>query len=122
MAASETIEIISAIRGEIESAVDAILTAAEQGLRDVTAGRAGGADAFADIERQLCAILEACAFQDLTGQRLSRLTAAVEAGLAAPAPTDGGALLNGPALPGLGLDQAAADRLMNMAQTDRRAD
>ncbi|VTO17832.1 Uncharacterised protein [Brevundimonas vancanneytii] len=53
-------------------------------------------------------MLEACAFQDLTGQRLSKLDSMISSVDVASAPAD--PLLNGPALPGEGLDQAAVDK------------
>jgi hypothetical protein len=101
--------IIGMIRKEVEDAADMMLSAAEKGLRDVYAARAGNAAAFTRIERTLCAILEACAFQDLTGQRLSKLEAMLDGAKLGAAPDD--PLLNGPAMPGAGLDQAAADEL-----------
>jgi len=114
VAQSEARELIGLIRADIEQAADAMLAAAEMGLGDINAAREGQTAALDRIERTLCAILEACAFQDLAGQRLSKLEGlvadAVQAGAAAP-PTD--PLLNGPAAPGQGLDQSAADALMN---------
>jgi hypothetical protein len=113
VAASEALEQIAAIRGEMETAADAILAAAERALAALSAARERGADALQEAEGALCAILEACAFQDLTGQRLTQLELAIaESAVAEPA---GNGLLNGPALPGRGLDQAAADRLMSAA-------
>lgn len=108
-------EIIGLIRSDIEQAADSMLAAAEMGLRDVAAAREGQAAAIDRIERTLCAILEACAFQDLAGQRLSRLEGALNAGLVAPPPAD--PLLNGPAGPGEGLNQAAADALFGGGET-----
>lgn len=55
-------------------------------------------------------MLEACAFQDLNGQRLDLLAALLRdeatVGISDP-------LLNGPASDGQGLDQDAADRLLS---------
>ena len=111
MAQDEAHEIVSTIRREVEQAADVMLSAAEKCLRDLGAARSGQAAAFDSIEQTLCAILEACAFQDLTGQRLSKLEAMLAV---APLQDVGGdPLLNGPALAGEGLDQAAADRLMS---------
>ena len=104
-------EIIATIRKEVEQAADMMLSAAERCLRQVELARHGHASALSDIEGALCAILEACAFQDLTGQRLSKLDSMIaEVGLRA-ARSD--PLLNGPALAGQGLDQGAADKLLN---------
>lgn len=112
MAAAEAREIIGLVRADIEQAADAMLAAAEMGLNDVAAAREGQAAALDRIERTLCAILEACAFQDLAGQRLSRLKSVIgETPLVAPGASD--PLLNGPAAPGEGLDQAAADALLD---------
>lgn len=109
--AEDAHEIIGLIRSEIEQAADMMLAAAEMGLRDLAAAREGQPAALDRIERTLLAILEACAFQDLAGQRLTKLAGALETTRLA---ADGGdPLLNGPAAPGQGLDQAAADALMN---------
>lgn len=109
-AASDAREIIATIRREVEQAADLMLSAAEMGLRDVEAARCGQAAAFDRIERTLCAILEACAFQDLTGQRLSKLDGMIGATELHAPQTD--PLLNGPALTGQGLDQNAADAIL----------
>ena len=108
---SDPREIVVAIRQEVEAAVDVILTAATEGLQALTAMRDGDAGAATRLEMGLLQILEACAFQDLTGQRLTRLDEALETGPPPPRPAD--PLLNGPALGGQGLDQAAADRLLS---------
>ncbi len=113
MSAGGAHEIIGTIRAEVEAATDVMLSAAEKGLRDLTAARSGQEAAFDRLEQSLCAILEACAFQDITGQRLSRLEEIIGAGSAPP--SGGDALLNGPALPGAGLDQAAANGLIGDA-------
>ncbi|WP_421729603.1 hypothetical protein [Brevundimonas sp.] len=113
------LEIIAAIRQEMEAAVDIILTAATDGLGAVSAMRDVDAGAAHRLETGLLQILEACAFQDLTGQRLTSLADTLKGAAAAPptptpAPTLAAAsLLNGPALSGQGLDQAAADRILS---------
>jgi chemotaxis protein CheZ len=104
-------DVIAAIRTDVERAADTILDAAEQGLRCVAQVREGDQAALDQLQDALCAILQACAFQDLTGQRLSQLATACEAG-AGGARSAGDPLLNGPALPGEGVDQRAADALM----------
>ncbi len=108
MSANEARAIIQVIRDEVEAATDALLSAAEKALRDVSAARGGDTAALDRIEGALCAMLEACAFQDLTGQRLSKLDGMIAAVDVASAPSD--PLLNGPALPGQGLDQATIDQ------------
>ena len=110
MAESEARAIIATIRREVEQAADMMLSAAEKCLRELGSAREGDAAALDNVERTLCAILEACAFQDLTGQRLSKLELMItDVGLRA-APVD--ALLNGPALAGEGLAQGAADAIL----------
>lgn len=110
MAAEQAREIVLAIRGEVEQAADVMLSAAERCLSDLSRARGGEAAAFDRIEETLCAILEACAFQDLTGQRLSKLEAIMDANSSGVIAGD--PLLNGPALSGQGIDQAEADRLL----------
>lgn len=114
MSASEAREVIALIRADIEQAADAMLAAAEMGLGDIGAAREGQLSALDRLERTLCAILEACAFQDLAGQRLSRLESMVATTGFGPEP-EHDPLLNGPAAPGQGLDQDAADALFNGA-------
>lgn len=104
-------EIIIAVRQEIEAAVDVILTAATDGLGHLSAFRAGDPGATERLEAGLLQILEACAFQDLTGQRLAILGDALESDPPPSRPAD--PLLNGPGLGDQGLDQAAADRLLS---------
>ncbi len=103
-------EVLSVIRQEIETAVEAILTAATAGLRELPTVSGGDVAAAARLERHLLQILESCAFQDLTGQRLDQLAARPGGELSSAGRAD--PLLNGPGLPQQGLDQAAADRLM----------
>lgn len=112
-------ELIAVIRAEIEDATDAILSAAEAALDKVAAARKGSGEALDEVERLICSMLEACAFQDLTGQRLSQLSSMVGR-KGEPADSDG--LLNGPAMPGAGLDQAEADRIMNELFADDGGD
>jgi len=109
VAEAEARELIANIRREIEEAADAMLAAAEKGLRDIESVRGGDAQALDGLERMLCAILEACAFQDLAGQRLTRLNSMI--GAVALGAVGGDPLLEGPQAQGQGLDQAAADAL-----------
>ncbi len=104
----DPVAIIAAVRSEVEAGVDQVLTGAETCLREMEGVRSGSAEALDRLEQALFSIMEACAFQDLTGQRLTVL-----GGLVDPAPkaTTADPLLNGPALTG-GLDQQAADRLL----------
>jgi hypothetical protein len=108
VAVAEPLEIVAAIRSELDAGVDQVLTEAEACLAALAEVRAGGVAALDRLERGLCAIMEACAFQDLTGQRLAALVALIDP---ETAPPQQDALLNGPALSG-GLDQTAADHLL----------
>ena len=98
---------LQAAQIEIAEAADAILFATETSLSRLAAFRAGDTEALIEVERALCAILGACAFQDLSGQRLSK----VEGWLSGSAPDLGDPLARGPSLHGAGLDQDAADLL-----------
>lgn len=101
---AEAREVAAAVARDVEEGIEAILNATEAGLRALEAGREDAA------REALLTILQACALQDMAGQRLARLDALISTG---EAPPDGGGLLNGPALRGEGLDQAAADRLFD---------
>ncbi|MFA4892511.1 hypothetical protein [Brevundimonas sp.] len=107
---SDPQETLSVVRQEIEAAVESILTAATAGLRELPAISTCDPATAERLERNLLQILESCAFQDLTGQRLEQLAA-----MLGDDPSPAGRpdpLLNGPALDGQGLDQATADRLL----------
>jgi len=108
---NEPLALIDLIRQEVDAAVDVILTAATAGLRELPGISKSETAAAERLERHLLQILESCAFQDLTGQRLQQLGALLNDGPSSAAPSD--PLLNGPALQGQGLDQAAADRLFS---------
>jgi hypothetical protein len=64
---------IEVIRNEIERATENILSAATTGLSLSTVAKSGNLSVMDDVERVFYAIIEACTFQDITGQRLSRL-------------------------------------------------
>lgn len=112
MPAAEAYQIIAAIKADISNAADALLDAAEKALADVRHARAGQAQALDHAEAQLCSVLEACAFQDLVGQRLGQLERIIGDDAAQPTPPSD-PLLNGPAQPGAGLSQAAVDILID---------
>ncbi len=106
---------IGDIRHILDQAVDQLLSAAEHGL---TAVRASPPD-LTTLEAVLTAVLQIASFQDLVDQRLTRVYGLLQAQDVVkptapppppPSPLDAD-LLNGPALRGSGLDQAAADRL-----------
>lgn len=99
----ERLDQIMVIRAEIDRAAGVILTATTEAM--LLVGACGGAPTkIAQMEEKLHTILEACAFHDLVSQRFDQLAAPSE-----------DPLLNGPASPGEGLDQAAADRLFDDA-------
>lgn len=97
---------IEAVRSTLDVAGDAILSAAQRGLAISSTTPVDG-ERFGEIFAEILAL---CAFQDLAGQRLDRLTH-----ILAGEPLDqrpDAHLLNGPAN-GDGLDQAAADILFD---------
>ena len=99
---------LTAVQLGISEAADAILFATELSLARLAAARAGEAGAIDDIERALCAILGACAFQDLSGQRLAKIEGWISG---TGSVGDGDPLAHGPARQGEGLNQDAADAL-----------
>lgn len=103
-------DVLNSVRAEMTTAAEALLAAASAALDDLVALEAGDAAALQSVRDHLVKILETCAFQDLTGQRLGQLELLImgqaDAGAADP-------LLNGPAANGEGLDQEAADRLLH---------
>ncbi|MBS0295627.1 MAG: hypothetical protein JSR45_04895 [Proteobacteria bacterium] len=100
---------LEAIRTEIDGAANVILTEAEASLRSLAGARQGVEPSLAELEGSLGRILQACAFHDIVGQRLAELRRMLSTPDAALARDP---LLNGPALPGEGLDQAAIDALL----------
>lgn len=97
---------IEALRAFLDDVCDQLMTQAEHGLSLAAATPPSGpaiSEVFSEIMSQ-------CAFQDLAGQRLSRLADLI-AGGAIDARPDAD-LLHGPTDDGA-LDQAAADALFN---------
>jgi hypothetical protein len=117
--AQDAVELVGLVRLEMEQAAEVMLGAAEKGLRHVGEAEAGDTRALDRLRQIFCAIMEACSFQDICGQRLSRLASLVSEvpGGAAAAAAD--PLLNGPAPPGSGLGQAAADDLFASSPASR---
>lgn len=115
MDAEAALRVTSEIRNDVSAAADSLLTLVERGLADLAAWRQGDAAAMDRIEAGFCAMLEACAFADIVGQRLGRLDEALAQKGPASDP-----LLNGPASAGAGIDQAAADLLMAAPLTPPR--
>lgn len=97
---------IEALKASLDRVCDQLMTQAEAGLA-LSSGAAPQAERLSAVFTE---ILSLCSFQDLAGQRLSRLADALS-GVAADARPDAH-LLNGPANAG-GLDQSAADALFD---------
>jgi hypothetical protein len=111
VSANEAQETIDLIRQEIEAAAETMLAVAENGLRALREARENRDGTLDALEQGFQAIMEASAFHDIAGQRLSRLSMLI---CPTPASVDtADSLLNGPAAPGQGLDQAAADALFS---------
>lgn len=125
-------EEITAAQREMEVAVNSMLTVAE---RLMARENASGETEGQSLEADYFAIFEACGFHDITGQRLSKALGKIDqasaiheakahhrtigtepgAGLDAVNPDEDG-LLNGPALPGAGLDQDAVNLLLKSGE------
>ena len=122
---------LDAIVQATEEATDTIMNAAEEIMgADLT-----NSDNHAGVQDAVMRIFEACSFQDITGQRISKVVETfthIEARVTelsallgvsesdilrakTDAPTKEGdaALLSGPALEGEGIDQSAVDNLLN---------
>ena len=99
---------IEALKSELEIACDALLSAAISGMDVATRPPENSGD----VSEIFAEIISLCAFQDLAGQRLDRLSQQI-AGDGVDTRPDAG-LLHGPAN-GDGLDQDAADALFGIA-------
>jgi hypothetical protein len=95
---------LAALRGGLETAAEDILGVIEKAM--ACTAKLEDPQTRVDLDMLLFAALEACAFQDLAGQRLSNV-ARLLAGISEPSDP----LLAGPQRPGAGLDQGAADAL-----------
>lgn len=116
---------LDAIVEHTAAATDAILGCCET-LDEVAAALAG--DPAARLKQATTRIYEACGFQDITGQRITKVVStlkAIEAKVAqimatfgasadTPPPPEraSGGLLNGPQLPAAAMDQSDIDRLL----------
>lgn len=114
---------LDAVVAHTASATDAILQVCEE-LEQ--AGEGGGADA-ALLQRATTRIYEACGFQDITGQRISKVVATLKAieskvgqilrtigtgEITEAVPEAPQRLANGPQLPGAAMHQADIDKLL----------
>jgi len=125
----EATDELDAIVGSTAEATGSILDAAEH--LGALADKVGGTDGEA-ITDQVTRIFEACTFQDITGQRITKVVktlkviegrvaslvsafGTLEASQAAAAPTGEAALLNGPQLPADARSQADIDAIFDKA-------
>jgi chemotaxis protein CheZ len=125
----EATDELDAIVGATAEATGSILDAAEH--LGAIADRVGGADGAA-ITDQITRIFEASTFQDITGQRITKVVktlkviearvanlvsafGTLQSSEAAPAPTGEAALLNGPQLPADARSQADIDAIFDKA-------
>lgn len=114
---------LAAIVSHTAQATHEILDSCEK-LEALKPSDAAVAQALAE---QTTRIYEACAFQDITGQRIAKVVAALQTiesrigraragvapGAAAAAPASQPSLLNGPQLPGAGISQSDIDALFD---------
>lgn len=117
---------LDAIVAHTAAATDSILEVCET-LDQVGAAMSG--EAQQQLQDATTRIYEACSFQDITGQRITKVVAALKAidakvaymvsafgerrGGAVPAPAEAPAVLeNGPQLPGSAMDQSDIDKLL----------
>lgn len=105
---------IDEIRRDIDAAAEALLTQAETGLTLT----ASASPDLAAVRSVFHAILEACSFQDLAGQRLSRLRSTLNGEIEQRPDAH---LLEGPAAKGVAPDQAAIDELFLDAGSVQRS-
>ena len=105
--------------GEMEMAVDRIMTSVER-ISDIDFTDSNTA---AQRVGECCVeIMEACCFQDITGQRMSQVSETLSTveetlnflsdGIGEPAPPENKTLLNGPALPGGSMEQDFIDEIL----------
>lgn len=102
--------VVAAIRQELLTATEALMSASEAGMHDVEQARAGDGEALSRLEDGFLKVLQACVIEDLVGQRLTQLEA-----LWTGQPPSGNGLENGPARPGQGPDQAEIDAWLDQA-------
>lgn len=121
---------LDAIVAMTESATNTIMEACEsiqKTLHEVPYGKA------VELENEIIRIVEACTFQDITGQRITKITKALSAiekraneladileknfasdpANTNPAPGESDSLMNGPQLPGQGISQDDIDKLLD---------
>jgi hypothetical protein len=102
-------EELDALRLDMAVAVHKIFDAAQSGMARLDAEGDKYFYVYGELKQLFCIVMEACAFEDLANQRINKLEQRLS-GASPPASGDA-RLMNGPALHGHGLDQAAADAL-----------
>ena len=105
---------IRVIAAELNAAAETIISATTLALQHSDDARKGDPRALCAIKPTLCVILEACAFQDIAGQRLTALMTTLDGRDDEVDP-----MLLGPGGGGAGLDQDAADLLFGGGLADR---
>lgn len=119
---------VPAARDELDEVVAHTATATDQILEVCEElERAGAGVDAATLQQATTRIYEACSFQDITGQRISKVVATLkaiegkvsqilevfgQAPTAEPAPASVPSLTNGPQLPVNAMDQADIDKLL----------
>lgn len=132
------IEQLEALAGEIAGATDRVMTAGEaiQAAADAIAAKTKERPTKTQVKRitaNTVELFEACSFQDITGQRISKITrtvGAIEGGVHAVATlaggknapakrpeaidrVDGGLILQGPQINGPAVSQTDIDKLFD---------
>ncbi len=135
---TSAVEQLEALAGEIAGATDRVMTAGEaiQAAADAIAAKTKERPTKTQVKRITAstgALFEACSFQDITGQRISRIThtvgvieggihavATLAGGKNAPAKrpdaiqrVDGGIILEGPQIDGPAVSQTDIDKLFD---------
>ena len=132
------VEQLEALAGEIAGAADRVMTAGEatQAAADAIAAKTKERPTKTQVKRitaNTVALFEACSFQDITGQRIAKITrtvGAIEGGMHAVATLaggkdapakrpdaidrrDGGIILEGPQIDGPAVSQTDIDKLFD---------
>lgn len=119
---------VPAAKDELDEVVAHTATATDQILEVCEELERAGGNADAEmLQRATTRIYEACSFQDITGQRISKVVATLKAiegkvsqmlevfgqsPIATSAPAAEPSLTNGPQMPGNAMDQADIDKLL----------
>lgn len=125
---TSAVEQFEALAGEITGAADRVMTAGEaiQAAADAIAAKTKERPTKTQVKRitvNTVELFEACSFQDITGQRISKITRTVgaltggkNASAKRPDPidrVDGGIILEGPQIDGPEVSQTDIDTLID---------